>query len=324
MTRALLRTALALCTIAYCAAAAAQDFPVKPIRLLVGFAPGGGTDVVARLLAPKLIEAWGQQVVIDNRTGATGTIAAGFVALAAPDGYTLLMGHASTNTIAPNLYARVPFDPQKDFAPVTLAGSVPHLVSVHPSVPVRTVQELIALAKANPGQLTTPSSGYGSMSHIAGEVFMHMTGTKFVHVPYKGAGLSVQDLIAGQVKVSFDTTPAVMAFVKAGRLRALAAAAPKRLASLPDLPTVAEAGVPGYTMSSWYGVFAPARTPPAIVRFIHAAVNRAQDLPDVKERMDQLGADDARTATPEAFAAMVKSELARYANVVKAAVIRIE
>jgi tripartite-type tricarboxylate transporter receptor subunit TctC len=191
-------------------------------------------------------------------------------------------------------------------------------------VPVRTVQELIALAKANPGQLTTPSSGYGSMSHIAGEVFMQMTGTKFVHVPYKGAGLSVQDLIAGQVKVSFDTTPAVMAFVKAGRLRGLAAATPKRLASLPDLPTVSEAGVPGYTMSSWYGVFAPARTPPAIVRAIHAAVNRAQDLPDVKERMDELGADDTRTATPEAFAAMVKSELARFAKVIKAAGMRID
>lgn len=304
--------------------AAAETYPTKPIRMLVGFSPGGGTDIVARILAPKLVEMWGQQIVIDNRAGATGTIAAGFVAQAPPDGYTLLMGHASSNTIAPSLYAKVPFDPLKDFAPVTLAGSVPHLISVHPSVPVKSVQELIALAKANPGQLTTPSSGYGGMSHIAGAVFMWMTDTKFVHVPYKGAGLSVQDLIAGQVKVSFDTTPAVMPFVKAGRLRALAVAAPKRLASLPDVPTVSEAGVPGYTMSSWYGVFAPARTPPAIVRIIHAAVNRAQDLPDVKERMDQLGADDARTATPEAFAAMVKSELARYAKVIKVAGIRIE
>jgi tripartite-type tricarboxylate transporter receptor subunit TctC len=320
----LLRTSLALIVAATCATAVAQDYPVKPIRVLVGFAPGGGTDIVARILAPKLTEMWNQQIVIDNRTGATGTIAAGFVALAPADGYTLLMGHASTNTIAPSLYAKVPFDPLNDFAPVTLAGSVPHLISVHPSVPVKSVQELIALAKANPGQLTTPSSGYGGMSHIAGAVFMWMTDTKFVHVPYKGAGLSVQDLIAGQVKVSFDTTPAVMPFVKAGRLRALAAAAPKRLASLPDVPTVAEAGVAGYTMSSWYGVFAPARTPAAIVRIVHAAVNRAQDLPDVKERMDQLGADDARTATPAAFAAMVKSELARYAKVIKAVGIRIE
>src|SRR5471030_1166677 len=179
----LCRATLALCVAIYSATVTAQDYPVKPIRMLVGFAPGGGTDVVARILAPKLTEMWGQQIVIDNRTGATGTIAAGFVALAAPDGYTLLMGHASTNTIAPNLYAKVPFDPLKDFAPVTLAGSVPHLVSVHPSVPVRTLQELIALAKANPGQLTTPSSGYGSNSHIAGVLFMQMTGTQFVHVP---------------------------------------------------------------------------------------------------------------------------------------------
>ncbi len=302
----------------------AQQFPAKPIRLLVGFAPGGGTDIVARILAPKLTAAWNQQVVIDNRTGATGTIAAGVVARANPDGYTLLMGHASTNTIAPALYAKLPFDPHRDFTPVTLAGSVPHLVSVHPSVPVRTIKELIALAKANPGQWTTPSSGHGSMSHIAGEVFKHVTGTNFTHVPYKGAGLSVQDLIAGQVKVSFDTTAAVMPFVKSGKLRALAAAAPKRLSSLPDLPTVIEAGVPGYAMSSWYGVFAPAGTPAAIVRTIHAEVNRAQDLPDVKSLMEQLGSDDTRTSTPEIFAAMVKADIVRFAAVVKAAGIRIE
>jgi len=320
----MLRTALALFITTCCTAGAAQDYPVKPIRMLVGFAPGGGTDVVARILAPRLTEIWNQQVVIDNRAGATGTIAAGFVAQALPDGYTLLMGHASTNTIAPNLYAKVPFDPLKDFVPVTLAGSVPQMVSVHPSVPVRSVQELIALAKANPGQLTTPSSGYGSLSHIAGMVFMQMTGTQFVHVPFKGAGLSVQELVAGQVKVSFDTTPVVMPFIKVGRLRALAIATPKRLASLPDLPTLTEAGVPGYVMSSWYGVFAPARTPSSIVRNIHAAVNRAQDTPDVKERMEQLGSDDARTATPEIFAAMVRSELARYAKVIKEAGIRIE
>ncbi|HTE13438.1 MAG TPA: tripartite tricarboxylate transporter substrate binding protein, partial [Burkholderiales bacterium] len=299
-------------------------YPTKPIRMLVGFAPGGGTDIVARILAPKLTAAWNQQLVIDNRSGATGTIAAGLVARATPDGYTLLMGHASTNTIAPALYAKLPFDPYKDFVPVTLAGSVPHLVSVHPSLPVRTIKELIAVAKASPGQLTTPSSGHGSMSHIAGEVFKHTTGTNFTHVPYKGAGLSVQDLIAGQVKVSFDTTAAVMPFVKSGKLRALAAAAPKRLSSLPEVPTVSEAGVPGFVMSSWYGVFAPTGTPVAIVRTIHAEVNRAQDLPDVKSHMDQLGADDTRMATPEAFAAMVKTDIVRFANVVKVAGIRIE
>jgi tripartite-type tricarboxylate transporter receptor subunit TctC len=318
-----------LCTFLIAAAlaptsAAQPGYPTKPIRLLVGFAPGGGTDIVARLLAPRLSAVWNQQIVIDNRAGATGTIAAGLVARAAPDGYTLLMGHASTNTIAPALYARLPFDPYKDFAPVTLAGSVPHLVSVHPSVPARSVKELIALAKASPGQLTTPSSGHGSMSHIAGEVFKHVTGTNFTHVPYKGAGLSVQDLIAGQVKVSFDTTAAVMPYVKAGRLRALAAAAPRRLSSLPEVPTVSESGVPGFVMSSWYGVFAPAATPVALIRLIHAEVNRAQDLPEVKGPMDQLGADDTRMSTPDAFAAMVNADFVRFAQVVKAAGIKIE
>jgi tripartite-type tricarboxylate transporter receptor subunit TctC len=305
-------------------AAQAQDYPSRPIRMLVGFAPGGGTDVVARILAPRLTAAWNQQVVIDNRPGATGTIAAALVARAPADGYTLLMGHASTNTIAPALYPKLPYDPWKDFAPVSLAGSVPHLVSVHPSVPAHTVKELIALAKASPRQLTHPSSGHGSMSHIAGALFMHATGTEFVHVPYKGAGLSVQDLVAGHVKVSFDTTAAVMPHVKSGRLRALGAAAPKRLVSLPDVPTVSEAGVPGFEISSWYGVFAPAGTPATLVRVIHAEVNRAQDVPEVKAQMDQLGTDGARTTSPQAFAAMVKADLARFAEVVKAAGIKIE
>jgi tripartite-type tricarboxylate transporter receptor subunit TctC len=292
--------------------------------MLVGFAPGGGTDVVARILAPRLTAAWNQQVVIDNRPGATGTIAAALVVRAPADGYTLLMGHASTNTIAPALYPKLPYDPWRDFAPVSLAGSVPHLVSVHPSVPAHGVKDLIALAKASPRQLTHPSSGHGSMSHIAGALFMHATGTEFVHVPYKGAGLSVQDLIAGHVKVSFDTTAAVMPHVKSGRLRALGAAAPRRLASLPEVPTVSESGVPGFEMSSWYGVFAPAGTPAALVRAIHAELNRAQDVPEVKAQMDQLGTDGARTATPQAFAALVKADLARFANVVKAAGIKIE
>ena len=320
------RAAALLCCAALAAGApvAAQEFPVRPVRMLVGFAPGGGTDVVARILAPRLTAMWNQQIVIDNRTGATGTIAAGMVARSTPDGYTLLMGHASTNTVAPALYARLPYDPIGDFAPVTLAGSVPHLVSVHPSVPAKTLKELIAAAKAAPHQLTHPSSGHGSMSHVAGALFMQATGTDFVHVPYKGAGLSMQDLIAGHVKVSFDTTPAAMPHVKSGRLRGLAAAAPQRLASLPDLPTASEAGVRGYTMSSWYGVFAPAGTPAAIVRRIHADVNRAMDLAEVRAQMLELGTDGARTASPQAFAEMFRSEYARYAKLVKETGIKID
>jgi len=323
--RVSIRAAIALCAILTTGGEGlAQDYPTRPVRMLVGFAPGGGTDVVARILAPRLTAAWGQQIVIDNRTGATGTIAAGMVARAAPDGYTLLMGHASTNTVAPALYGKLPYDPIRDFAPVTLAGSVPHLISVHPAVPAKTVKELIALARANPHQLTHPSSGYGSMSHVAGALFMQVTGTDFVHVPYKGAGLSMQDLIAGHVKVSFDTTPAAMPHVKSGRLRGLAAAAPQRLASLPDLPTAAEAGVPGYTMSSWYGVFAPGGTPVAVVRRIHAEVNRAMELPEVKAQMAELGTDGARTPTPDAFGGMFRSEYARYAKLVRDTGMKIE
>ena len=326
MTLDVLRTAATLCCVGCTATvpASAGDYPNRPVRMLVGFAPGGGTDVVARILAPRLTAAWSQQIVIDNRTGATGTIAAAVVARATPDGYTLLMGHASTNTVAPALYGKLPYDPVRDFAPVTLAGSVPHLVSVHPSVPVKTVKELIAAAKASPRTLTHPSSGHGSMSHVAGALFMQATGTELVHVPYKGAGLSMQDLIAGHVKVSFDTTAAAMPHVKSGRLRGLAAAAPQRLASLPDLPTVAEAGVPGYTMSSWYGVFAPAATAPAVVRRIHADVNRAMELPEVKAQMAELGTDGARTGSPDAFAQMFRSEYARYAKLVKETGIKIE
>ena len=300
------------------------DYPIKPVRMVVGFVAGGGTDVVARIIAPKLSDAWNEQVVIDNRAGATGTIAAGIVAHATADGYTLLMGHASSNTVAPQIYAKVPFDPLKDFEFVTLAGSVPQLISVHPSLPVRSIAELITYAKAHPGELTTPSSGHGSMSHIAGEIFKQTTGTNIVHVPFKGAGQSVQALVAGQVKVSFDTTPAVLNFVRAGRLRPLAITVPRRVSSLPDVPTTAEAGIPDCTISSWYGVFAPAGTPAFIVRKINSDLNRTLDLPDAKERMQELGADELRTNTPEAFSAMVKQEIARYSKVIKAAGIRIE
>lgn len=306
------------------AAHAQNDYPNRPIRMIVGFPPGGGTDVVARLVAPKLTEAWGQQVVIDNRTGATGTIGAGLVAKANADGYTLLMGHASSNTIAPSLFSRLSYDAAKDFAPITLAASVPHIVVVHPSVEVRNIKELIAYAKARPGQLTFPSAGNGSTPHLAGEIFNMVAGVKLVHIPYKGSGQSVQDLIAGQVKTAFDTTPTVMSFVNSGKLRALAVTSRKRLASLPDVPTMTEAGVAGYEMSSWYGLFAPAGTPPGIVRKVHAEVSRAQAAPDVRARLEQLGADDTHTATPEEFARHVKSEIARYAAVIKAAGIRMD
>jgi tripartite-type tricarboxylate transporter receptor subunit TctC len=304
--------------------AAAQEYPARPVRMVVGFPPGGGTDVMARLVAPKMTEAWSQQVVIDNRPGATGIIGTDLVAKAAPDGYTLLMGHVSTNAIAASLFAKLPFDPMKDFAPITRVSSVPHLVVVHPSLDVHNVKELIALARAKPGQLTFPSAGNGSTPHLAGEIFKTMTGVNLIHVPYKGSGQSVQDLLGGQVLVAFDTTPTVIQYVKAGRLRPLAVSTKKRLTSLPDVPTVDESGVPGYEVTTWYGLFAPAGTPPAVVRKVFNDTARIVRLPDVKERLDGMGTDETTNASPEAFAAMVKADIAKYAKVIKAAGLRID
>ena len=302
----------------------AQDYPSRPIRMVVGFPPGGGTDVMARLVTPKMTEAWGQQVVIDNRAGATGIIGTDLVAKAAPDGYTLLMGHVATNAIAWSLFAKLPFDPAQDFAPITRVSSVPHLLVVHPSLDVRTVKDLIALAKAKPGQLTFPSAGNGSTPHLAGEIFKTMTGVNLVHVPYKGTGQSLQDLLGGQVQVAFDTTAAVITFVKAGRLRPLAVTTSKRIASLPEVPTVAESGVPGYEVTTWYGLFAPAGTPTAIVQKIFAQTARIVRLPDVRERLDGMGTEETTNASPAEFAALVKSDIAKYAKVVKAAGLRID
>jgi tripartite-type tricarboxylate transporter receptor subunit TctC len=304
--------------------ALAQNYPFKPIRMVVSFPPGGGTDVMARLVTPKMTEAWGQQVVIDNRAGATGIIGTDLVAKSAPDGYTLLMGHVSTNAIAPSLFAKLPFDPAQDFAPITRVSSVPHVVVVHPSVDVRTVKELIALAKAKPGQLTFPSAGNGSTPHLAGEIFKTMTGVNLVHVPYKGTGQSLQDLLGGQVQVAFDTTAAVIQYVKAGRLRPIAVTTSRRIASLPEVPTVAESGLPGYEVTTWYGLFAPAGTPPAVVRKVFAETARIVRLPDVKERLDGMGTEETTSASPEEFAALVKADIAKYAKVVKAAGLRID
>ncbi len=251
--------------------------------------------------------------------GPGATIGTDLVAKAAPDGYTLLMGHVATNAIAWSLFAKLPFDPAKDFAPITRVSSVPHLLVVHPSLDVRTVKDLIALAKAKPGQLTFPSAGNGSTPHLAGEIFKTMTGVNLVHVPYKGTGQSLQDLLGGQVQVAFDTSPAVIQYVKAGRLRPLGVTTSKRIASLPEVPTVAESGVPGYEVTTWYGLFAPAGTPPAVVRKIFTETARIVRLPDVKERLDGMGTEETTNASPEEFAALVKSDIAKYAKVVKAA-----
>ncbi len=301
--------ALAACWASAHAAAPADGYPNRPVRMIVGFPPGGGTDILARILAPKLTEAWGQQIVIDNRIGATGTIAATLVARANPDGYTLLMGHLSSNAIAPSLF-KVPYDPVKDFSPVSLVGSAPHVLVLHPSVQARSVKEVIALAKSEPGKLKFPSAGNGTPPHLAGELFNLMAGVQMQHVPYKGSGQSVADLVGGQVPLSFDSTPTVLPYLASGRLRALAVTSLKRTPVLPDTPTLDESGLKGYQVGSWYGMFAPAATPQPVVRRIHAAVQRGLAAADMKDKLARLGTDDTVTETPEAFRTLLLADIA--------------
>ena len=295
--------------------ASAQEYPVKPIRMIVPWTVGGGADAVARVIGAKLSDAWGQPIVIDNKPGATGTIGTDIVAKASPDGYTLILGNNSTYVYAVSLYNKLPYDPEKDLTPISRVAEVPHVLSVHPSVPAKTVAELVALAKAQPGMLSYGSSGTGSTPHVAGEVFMSLTGTKFLHVPYKGAGQSVADTVSGQVQVSFDTLPSVIAFINAGRLRPLAVMGPQRIASLPNLPTTAEAGVPGAEGSTWYGLYGPANMPPAVVKKIHDEVARIVKSPDVKAKFDTLGAIETASLPSAELASSVKIDIVKYGKI---------
>ena len=295
----------------------AQDYPAKPVRMVVGFPPGGGTDVVARIINPRFSELLGQSVVIDNRPGATGTMAAGQVAKSAPDGYTIMMGHVSVNAIAPALFANLPYDVVKDFAPVGIAAAVPHFVTVHPSLHLSSLNDLILYIKARPGQLTFPSAGNGSMPHLAGEIFCSLAGVKMVHVPYKGSGQSMQDLLGGQHLVAFDTMPASAPHVRSGRLIAIATSSAKRLPAFADVPTAEEAGLAGYQVITWYGVFAPAGTPAPIVTRLHADLVKAMQTPEVRAKLEGIGADGTVSRSPEEFATLVRADTARYAKIVK-------
>ena len=310
MTRALLL--FMVCTLAQ-----AQSYPDKPIRMVVGFPPGGGTDVVARILAPRMSELLGQPIVIENRPGATGTVAAGQVAKAPPDGYTIMMGHVSVNAIAPALFSNLSYDVIKDFSPIAIAAAVPHLVVVHPSLQVKDIGGLVAHLKANPGKISFPSAGNGSMPHLAGEIFKSLAGVQVMHVPYKGSGQSMQDLLGGQHLVAFDTMPASSPHVRSGKLRALAVSSAARVASFPDVPTAEEAGVPGYQVITWYGLFAPPATPAAIVNRLHADTVKAMQTPEVKAKLEGIGADGTISRSPQDFAALVRADTARYAKIVK-------
>jgi len=293
-------------------------YPARPIRLIVPFPPGGSTDILARALGEKLSQGLSQPVVIDNRPGAGGSIGAETTARAAPDGYTLMMGHLGTLAVNPAIYKNLPYDPVKSFAPVSLMAIVPSVLVVNPSLPVASAAELIAYAKAHPGKLAYGSAGNGSASHLTTEYFKLVTGTDILHVPYKGVGPMLTDLVSGQLSMGLNGAPAVMAHVNAGRLRALAVTSLKRLEALPQIQTLDEAGVRGFDASGWYGVVVPAGTPPPIVARLNAEVGRAMQTPELRSRLDNEGALPA-PGTPEEFAALIRAEIARWAEVLKRA-----
>ena len=298
------------------AAAQPPAYPTKPIRLVVPFPAGGATDIFAREVAKHLTEAWGQSVVVDNRPGAGGNIGSELVAKAPPDGYTLEMGTVGTHAINASLYSTLPYDHVKDFVPVILVAGVPNVLEVNPAVPVNSVQELIAYAKANPGKLNFASSGSGTSIHLSGELFKVMAGVQMTHVPYKGSAPALQDLIGGQVQLMFDNLPPSLPQIKAGKLRALAVTSAARAPALPDTPTVAEAGLPGFEASSWFGVLAPAGTPPEIVNKLNAEIAKWLASPGAKEKLANVGANIAG-GTPEDFARHIQAETAKWAKVVK-------
>src|SRR5665647_1547502 len=299
------------------AGASAQSYPTKLIHLVVPYPAGGPLDIMARAIGQKLTEAWKQPVVVDNRAGAGGNIGADFVAKSAPDGYTLLMGAVATHAINPTLYGKMPYDPVKDFAPVALVAQVPNILVVNPSVPARSVRELIELARARPGYLNFGSGSTGSTGHLAGELFNTMAGVKMVHIPYKGAAPAMADLLAGQVQLMFDNLASALPHVKAGKLRALAVTTLARSPAMPDLPTIAESGLPGFDLSTWFGLLVPAGTPPEIVAKLNAEVVRALNAKDMRERLEKMGAEPPANNTPERFAAFIRTEAAKYAKVVK-------
>lgn len=311
--RSAARAAVVLCGMGWAAVAWPQPYPVKPIRMIVGFAPGGSTDTIARLVSPGLSERLGQQVIVENRPGAAGNIAAALVAKAAPDGYTLFMASMS-HAINASLYPKLAFDPIADFSTVTLVTSSPFVLVVHPSVPARTTRELIALARARPGALSFASGG--ASSRLAGELFNSMAGVKIVHIPYKSSGPASVDLLGGQVAIMFGAPPAVLPHLPAGKLRALGVTSLKRLSSAPDIPPIAESGLAGYEVNSWSGVMGPAGMPKEVVTRLQGEITRVVAQPQLRNRLPALGIE-ASTDTPEQFAAHLRADVAKWAKVVR-------
>jgi len=296
----------------------AQVAPTRSVRFVVPFAPGGGVDFTARILAQKLSDSWSQQVVVDNRPGAGGIIGTELVAKSPADGYTLLMGSIGSVSINPGLYRKLPYDPLRDFAPVTQIGFVPNIVVVHPSLPVKSIRELIALARAKPGALVYGTGGSGTSNHLSGELFKTMADVDIRHIPYKVGAQATSDLIGGQLSVMFDNFPTSLPHVRAGKLRPLAVTSAVRSSAAPEVPTVAESGLPGYEITGWVGVLAPAGTSKDTISMLHAEIAKVLKLSDLREKFANLGAE-AGSSTPEQFAAFIQSEIAKWGRVIKAA-----
>lgn len=312
-----IRVVFALLSACTAVAAQAQAYPTKSIRFVVPFAPGGGSDLVARTVAQKITEALGQPVLVDNRAGAAGTIGTDIVAKSPPDGYTLLLGSNGPLAINPSLYPKLPYDAARDLMPVSIVTIMPFLLVTHPSLPVKTVKDLVALTRAKPNQLNYGSPGNGSSTHLANELLKSMTGIQITHVPYKGVAPAAVDLISGQVQMMSGDLSTLMPHVRSGRMRAIAVTAPRRSHLLPELPTIAESGVPGYEASGWFGVLVPAATPPAIVERLNSAIVKGLTAADARERLSTFGGEVGGN-TPEQFAAHIRAEAAKWGKLIKA------
>jgi tripartite-type tricarboxylate transporter receptor subunit TctC len=321
--RTMMRIALVLILLCVPLPGVSQTYPAKPVRVIIPYPPGGGNDTLGRLFAAKLSERMGQSFVVENRPGAGTMIGTEAAAKSTPDGYTILLSSIATHALSPNLYARVPYDPIKDFAPITLLGIAPTVMVVNKDLAARTLGELVSLAKAQPGNFTYASGGNGTPPHINGEVFKSVAGVDLLHVPYKGGGPALADLIAGRVHVMLDTAASAMPHVRGGRLRALAISAPQRSPEYPDVPTFAEAGLPQYETNAWYSMHAPAGTPPDIVRRLNSELVAILRDPDILARFKQLSTEPVGNS-PEEFGAFVRAELDKYARIIKAANIRLD